>query len=142
MLLLTSLLNTDVAKKKNHKRLMNCTLFYPFFFIIFLKSLYNYSKVILRLFQPVVTASNLTNGWMVSLICRHSGACHLGSGSEGKESACMQETWACKIPWRRKWQLTPVFLSGELHGQRSLAGYGPWGHKELDMTEELYFFIY
>ena len=38
-----------------------------------------------------------------------------------------------KIPWRRKWQ--PVFLPGESHGQRSLAGYGPWGHKESDTTE-------
>ena len=35
-------------------------------------------------------------------------------------------------PWRRKWQHTPVFLPGELHGQRSLAGYSPWGHKESD----------
>ena len=31
--------------------------------------------------------------------------------------------------WRRKWQPTPVFLPGESHGQRSLAGYSPWGHK-------------
>ena len=35
-----------------------------------------------------------------------------------------------KIPWRRKWQPTPGFLSGEFHGQRSLAGYSPWGCKE------------
>ena len=34
-----------------------------------------------------------------------------------------------KIPWRRKWQPTPVFLPGESHGQRSLAGYSPWGRK-------------
>ena len=40
-----------------------------------------------------------------------------------------------KIPWRRKWQPTPVFLPGESYGQRSLAGYSPWGGKELDMTE-------
>ena len=40
-----------------------------------------------------------------------------------------------KIPWRRKWQPTPVFLPGESHGQTSLAGYSPWGHKELDRTE-------
>ena len=32
------------------------------------------------------------------------------------------------------WQPTPVFLPGESHGQRSLAGYSPWGHKELDVT--------
>ena len=40
-----------------------------------------------------------------------------------------------KIPWRRKWQPTPVFLPGEFHGQRSLVGYSLWGHKESDMTE-------
>ena len=40
-----------------------------------------------------------------------------------------------KFPWRREWQPTPVFLPGKSHGQRSLAGYNPWGRKELDMTE-------
>ena len=40
-----------------------------------------------------------------------------------------------KIPWRRAWQPTPVFLPRESHGQRSLAGYGPQRCKELDMTE-------
>ena len=38
------------------------------------------------------------------------------------------DSWVRKIPWRRKWQPTPVFLPGESHGQRSLAGYSPWGH--------------
>ena len=38
-----------------------------------------------------------------------------------------------KIPWRRAWQPTPVFLSGESHGQRSLMGYSPWG--QTDKTE-------
>ena len=42
-----------------------------------------------------------------------------------------------KILWRRKWQPTPVFLPGESHGQRSLAGYSPWGRKESDPTEQL-----
>ena len=42
-----------------------------------------------------------------------------------------------KIPWRRKWQPTPVFLSGEFHGQRSLAGYSPRGRKESDRSEQL-----
>ena len=37
--------------------------------------------------------------------------------------------------WRRKWQPTPVVLLGESHGQRSLVGYSPWGHKESDTTE-------
>ena len=43
--------------------------------------------------------------------------------------------WIRKIPWRRAWQATPVFLPGESHGQRCLAGYGPQGCKESDMTE-------
>ena len=40
-----------------------------------------------------------------------------------------------EIPWRRAWQLTPVFLPGESLGQRNLVGYSPWGHKVSDMTE-------
>ena len=63
----------------------------------------------------------------------------------GKESACQCrrhkrhwfEPWLGKIPWRRKWQPTPVFLPGKFHGQRRLAGYSPKGHKELDTTEQL-----
>ena len=42
-------------------------------------------------------------------------------------------------PWRRKWQPSPVSLPGGAHGQRSLVGYSPWGHKELDTTEGLHF---
>ena len=38
------------------------------------------------------------------------------------------------IPYRRKWQPTPVFLPEKSHGEKSLVGYSPWGHKELDMT--------
>ena len=45
--------------------------------------------------------------------------------------------WVRKIPWRRNWQLTPVFLPGKSHGQRSLAGYSPWGRQESDMTKWL-----
>ena len=47
------------------------------------------------------------------------------------------DPWVRKIPCWREWVSTPVFLPGEFHGQRSLAGYSPWGHKELDMTEWL-----
>ena len=45
-----------------------------------------------------------------------------------------------KIPWGREWQLIPIFLPGKYHGQRTLVGYSPWGHKELDTTEGLTFF--
>ena len=49
------------------------------------------------------------------------------------------DPWVRKIPWRRRWQPTPVFLPGESHGRRSLVGYSPRGGKELDMTERLHF---
>ena len=56
-----------------------------------------------------------------------------------KNLPTMQETQVQslvrKIPWKRKWQPTPVFLPETSHGQKSLAGYSPWGHKELDATE-------
>ena len=38
-------------------------------------------------------------------------------------------------PWRRAWQPTPIFLPGKFHGQRTLVGYDPWSHKELDRAE-------
>ena len=41
------------------------------------------------------------------------------------------ETWVKKIPWRRKWQPTPVLLPGKSRGERSLAGYSPWGRKRV-----------
>ena len=52
----------------------------------------------------------------------------------GKDSACNGrgpsfDPWVKKIPWRRKWQPTPVFWPGEFHGQRRLAGYNPWGSR-------------
>ena len=49
--------------------------------------------------------------------------------------------WGGKIPWRREWLPTPVFLPEEFHGQRSLSGYCPWTCKELDMTGQLTVFI-
>ena len=60
----------------------------------------------------------------------------------GQESAyhCRRSgynSWVRKIPWRRTWQPTPVWLPGESHGQRSLVGYSPWGHKESDTSEWL-----
>ena len=71
----------------------------------------------------------------------------LNSGASGKDPACQCRRckrrwfspWVGKIPWRRAWQPTPLFLPGESQGQRSLAGCSSWGHKELDMTERLRF---
>ena len=54
---------------------------------------------------------------------------------------CGLYLWVRKIPWSRKWQPTAVFLPGESHGQRSLAGYSSWSSKELDMTEHAHLII-
>ena len=63
-----------------------------------------------------------------------------------KNLPAMQETgfdpWMGKIPWRREWERTPVFLPREFHGQRSLESYSPWGRKRLDMTEQLNTFVF
>ena len=57
--------------------------------------------------------------------------------SKGKESAFSAgELVSGKIPWRREQLFIPVFWPGEFHGS-----YSPWGHKELDMTEQLSFFL-
>ena len=52
----------------------------------------------------------------------------------GSHRRCRFDPWVGKIPWRRKWQPTPVFLPGKSHGQRSLVSSCPWGHKKSDMT--------
>ena len=49
----------------------------------------------------------------------------------------MREIWVGKIPWKRAWQHTTVFLHGKFYGQRNLAGCSSWGRKESDMTGRL-----
>jgi len=69
--------------------------------------------------------------------------CYMRQWLSGKEFAyqcrrckrCRFDPWFGKIPWSRKWQPTSEFLHGKFHRQKSLVGYSPWGHKELDMTE-------
>ena len=66
-------------------------------------------------------------------------------GFPGGKRTCVKEpncqcrkpnrAWVRKIPWRRAWQPTPVFLPGESHGQRGLEGYSPWSHKQSDTIE-------
>ena len=67
----------------------------------------------------------------------------LPGGASGKEPTCQCRRnkrlgfnlWVKKIPWRRAWQPTPVFLLGEFSGQRNLVGYSPWGHRKSYVTE-------
>ena len=77
------------------------------------------------------------NRWPIGKVPGFSG------GSDGR--VCLQwgrprfDPWVRKIPWRRKWQPTPVSLPGKVHGWRSLAGYSPWAPKESDTAEQLHF---
>ena len=79
--------------------------------------------------------------YLLPCVCRTEG---FPGGASGKESACQCRRhrkcrftpWVGKIPWSRKWQPTPVCLSGEFCGQGSLASYSPWGCKESDTTEQ------
>ena len=98
-----------------------------------LKSLLHNSKAAILqhsgFFMIKLSHANMTTGKTIALTIQ-SLPCWLSA----KEFACNArvtwfDSWVGKIPWRRKWQPTPVFLPGESHGQRSLAGYNPWGCK-------------
>ena len=73
--------------------------------------------------------------------CSPRGPWGSPGGTSSKEPTCQcrrhkrlrLDPWVRKIPWRRKWQPTPVFFPGESCGQRILGGYSPWGQKESDM---------
>ena len=93
-----------------------------------------------------ITAILLQLIWQAQAHSFTFGSCiiHLAfpSGLSGKEAGCQcrrHETWfdlwVRKIPWRRAWQPTPLFLPRESHGQRSLAGCSSEGRKESDRTE-------
>ena len=97
---------------------------------------------------PAHSASNLlltkpTDGWAIK---EGKGKDVESEGfsrwQNGKGPTCQCrirgfDPWVRKIPWRKAWQPTPVFFPGESHGQRSLAGCSPWGHRESDSTEWL-----
>ena len=68
--------------------------------------------------------------------------CRVPGGVRDKELSCQcrrQDSWVGKIPGKRAWQPSPVFLPGKSHGQRSLVGDSLWGPKESDTTEWLHF---
>ena len=69
--------------------------------------------------ELTVFISLSTTTFLVHLQCRRPG----------------YKPWVGKISWRREWLPTPVFLPGKSHGQRSLTGYSPLGHKESDTTK-------
>ena len=77
-------------------------------------------------------------------VCICVQVCGLPRWHSGKESTCQCrrhkrhgfDPWVKKVPCRRKHQFTAVFLPGKFHGQRSPAGYSPWGHKEPDHSHK------
>ena len=92
----------------------------------------NYTQPSLRLWVP-----RWLSGWRISLPCR-------------RHRRCGFDPWTGKIPWKRKWQFTPVFLPEKCHGHRSLSGYRtslqvmtPWG-RQTKLTSDflIYSFIY
>ena len=107
-----------------------------FVFWYHLPALTEMCVLIYRIKEP-----EFSQAFFVLLYNSYFGANCPGDAS-GKESACQRrrhkrcgfDPWIKQIPWRRKWQPTPVFLAGESHGQRILVGYSC---KESDMTEQL-----
>ena len=88
------------------------------------------SNLICILMKWRLDHSNL-NPTGVALVAQMAKEQHLQHRRPGFNS------WVGKIPWRGEWQPTPLFLIGKSLGPRSLVGYSPWGHRELDTTERL-----
>ena len=100
-----------------------------------------------RFLIPLTTIRHSSHpvSFMAFLIIVPMDILGFSGGASGKELSCQcRRCWRCrfnlwvgKIPCRREWLPTSVFLPGEFHGQSSLAGYSPRGHKELDTTDRL-----
>ena len=97
-------------------------------------------------FRKIILTALWSRGWIACQLYIHPRQVKQRLGlarCSGKKSACQCrrhrrhrfDPWVGKIPWRRKWQPTPVFLPGKSHGQRSLVGYSPQGHKESYVAE-------
>ena len=80
--------------------------------------------------NPPAMQKTLVHSWVRKIPQRRARLLRLKFGRPGFDS------WVGKIPWTRAWQPTPVFLTGESHGQRSLGGYSPLGYKEWDMPKQ------
>ena len=76
------------------------------------------------LFIARVRKNHISTSWKQLLFMNCTG--FLGGGRCKRHGF---DSWIRKISWRRAWHPTPIFLPGESHGQRSLVGYSPWGHR-------------
>ena len=89
----------------------------------------------MRISDRVPTAFFTAKYTILSLLRGDTGLVVKNSPASAGDMRLELDPWVGRIPWRRAWQPTPVFLPGESHGQRSLAGYSPWGCKESYRTE-------
>ena len=68
-------------------------------------------------------AATTSSGGFPALVVKNTLA-------NARDMRCRFYPWVRRVPWRRAWKPTPVFLPGDSHGQRKLSGYSPWGHKK------------
>ena len=109
------------------------SVLYPYSLVMFRMS-YKWNHILWKLSDFFHSAKCL---WDSSELCQQFISFYYWVVVKNPPARCEQrgfDPWVGKIPWRRKWQATPVFLPGESHGQRSLVGYSPRSHKESDMT--------
>ena len=106
-----------------------------------IREAYFNKNVVKNPFNCALRSFHLIFNWKQSIrnvmtrVCWEQVVSKFPGGARGKEptSQCMRcafNPWFGKIPWKRQWQPIPMFLPGESHGQRSLAGSSPWRHKE------------
>ena len=105
------------------------------------QSLSHYSKIRLYLqFRGITTQSFITNSLFQRRQLTYTLSSFIGGSDSRVRLQCKRpgfSPWVGKISWKREWLPNPVFLLGEFHGQKSVAAYSSWGHKELDTTERL-----
>ena len=93
-----------------------------------------YQMVVLFL---VFKGTSILFSTAATAICIPINSVDFPGGSAVKNLPAVWETWVERIPWRRERLPIPVDLPREFHGERSLAGYSPWGWKESDTTKRL-----
>ena len=90
-----------------------------------------------RIVSKILTKSDRYKTNQILYLNRYTGVSQVAlvvkspSASTGDIKRCKFNPWVREIPWRRKWQPTPVFLPGESHHKRNMTGYSPWDHKRV-----------